>query len=53
MRNNEMGTLCLIVVGLEGMFAFALGTAVFGEPLRLTRLAAAALITAGVVLLRA
>lgn len=53
MRDNEMGTVYLIVVGLECVLAFALGAVVFGEPLRMSRLVAAGLITGGVILLRA
>lgn len=52
MRDNEMSSVYLIVLGLECVFAFALGAAVFGEPLRMSRVAAAVLITGGVVLLR-
>ena len=53
MRDAEMGSVYLVVVGLECVFAFALGAAVFGEQLSASRLTAAALITGGVVMLRA
>jgi multidrug transporter EmrE-like cation transporter len=53
MRGQEMGTVYLVVVGLECVFAFALGAVVFGEPINLSRVVAAALVTSGVVLLRA
>lgn len=53
MRESEMGTVYLIVVGLECILAFTLGAVVFGEKLTASRLVAAALITSGVMLLRA
>lgn len=52
MRGGELGTTYIIVLGLEAAFAVALGVVVFAEPLTLAKVAATALIVAGIALLR-
>jgi multidrug transporter EmrE-like cation transporter len=52
MRHSEMSTTYIFVLGLESVLAFALGAAVFSEPVTPVRILAVALVTAGIVLLR-
>ncbi len=52
MRHAEMGSSYLLVLGLEAVSAFALGMWFFGDPITPGKLAALALILAGVALLR-
>jgi len=52
MRGAELATTYIIVLGLEAAFALAMGVVVFAEPLTLAKLAAIALIVAGIGLLR-
>jgi len=52
MRHAQMGATYIFVLGLESVLAFLLGVAVFGEPATPLRIAAVALVTVGVILLR-
>ena len=53
MRSLPLGTAYTVWTGIGAVGAFALGVAVLGEPATPTRLAAAALIVAGIVLMKA
>jgi multidrug transporter EmrE-like cation transporter len=51
MRNSEMAVAYIFVLGLESLFAFALGVVVFGEAANFVRILAVGFITLGIVLL--
>lgn len=51
MRDADMSVSYVFVLGLESLFAFALGVLTLGETVSAARLCAIFLITAGVVLL--
>lgn len=51
MRREDMSVAYIFVLGLESMLAFAFGALIFGEAVTWSRIAAVALITAGIVLL--
>lgn len=51
MRQAQMGTVYLSVLGLEAVLAFSLGVFLFGEPYGASRVAAVGLIAAGLILL--
>lgn len=53
MRGAELGTTYILVLGLEAAFAFGLGIALFGEAVTAPKVAAVALVVAGIALLRA
>ena len=52
MRTLPLGTAYTVWTGIGAVGTFAVGVAVLGEPADATRLAAAALIVAGLVLMR-
>ena len=52
MRGAEMGVTYIAVLGLESVLAFTLGVIVFREPATPLRIAAVALVTAGILLMR-
>jgi quaternary ammonium compound-resistance protein SugE len=51
MRDADMSVSYVSVLGLESLFAFALGVLILGETVSVIRLCAIVMITAGVVLL--
>ena len=53
MRRAEMSATYILVLGLESVLAFGMGVAVFSEPATPVRILAVALVTVGVLLLRA
>src|SRR5262245_49492700 len=52
MRTLPLGTAYTVWTGIGAIGAFAVGVAVLGEPANATRIAAAALIVSGLVLMR-
>jgi quaternary ammonium compound-resistance protein SugE len=52
MRSLPLGTAYTVWTGIGAVGAFALGVLVLGEPANLTRVAAAALILSGIVLMK-
>jgi quaternary ammonium compound-resistance protein SugE len=52
MRTLPLGTAYTVWTGIGALGAFVAGIFVFGEPANVTRLAAAALIMAGLVLMK-
>ena len=52
MKTLPLGTAYTVWTGIGAVGAFVLGTAVLGEPMHVTRVLAAALIVAGIVLMR-
>ena len=52
MRNLPLGTAYTVWTGIGAVGAFAVGIAFLGEPANLMRLAAAAMIVAGLVLMK-
>ena len=53
MRREEMSVAYIFVLGLESVLVFVFGVLIFGEAVTIVRVAAVALITLGIVLLRA
>lgn len=53
LRNVELGTTYILVLGLEAALAFAFGAAFFGESITFTKALAVLLIVTGIALLRA
>jgi multidrug transporter EmrE-like cation transporter len=53
MRRAEMSATYIFVLGLESVLAFALGVVVFSESATPLRILAVALVTVGILLLRA
>jgi multidrug transporter EmrE-like cation transporter len=51
MRRGELGTVYILVLGLEAVLAFLLGVIVFDESASAAKVAALLLITAGIALL--
>lgn len=52
MRGAELGMTYILVLGLEALLAFSFGVALYGEPVRLTKIVAVLLVVAGIALLR-
>jgi multidrug transporter EmrE-like cation transporter len=52
MRQSEMGSTYILVLGLESILAFVLGVLIFSESAAPIRILAVLLVTAGIVLLR-
>ena len=52
LKRQELGSGYVIVLGLEAIAALALGARLYREPVDATKLAAVALVIAGIVLLR-
>jgi multidrug transporter EmrE-like cation transporter len=52
MRQAEMGSTYILVLGLESIFAFTLAVLMFKESVTPIRILAVLLVTAGIVLLR-
>jgi multidrug transporter EmrE-like cation transporter len=52
MRDEQMTVTYIIVLGLEALAALILGTTLLEEPLSLLKVTGAALVVAGIVLLR-
>jgi quaternary ammonium compound-resistance protein SugE len=52
LKRQPLGSGYVIVLGLEAVAALALGARLYKEPLDATKLVAAALVVAGIVLLR-
>jgi quaternary ammonium compound-resistance protein SugE len=52
MRSLPLGTAYTVWTGIGAVGAFALGVLVLGEPANLTRVAAAALILSGIILMK-
>jgi len=52
MRRNEMGTIYILVLGLEAVAAFALSIFLAGEKPTTAKIAALLLIVAGIILLK-
>ncbi len=51
MKHGEMSAIYIIILGLEAIAAFSLGTAALGEKVSLTKLCALVLILSGIALL--
>lgn len=52
MRNSDLGTTYVIVLGLEAALALTFGVFLFAEPITITKFVAVLLIVSGISLLR-